>query len=111
MQDRTRARPGAASNWLFSAGRVAFYFRTAGFFKTDQWLFCTGLCSKWAGLVAGSAERSRTGGSACWADGDGSPLARPTVRSSRRMLAAPDSLLLRTKPSAWLHRILRRPSS
>ena len=25
---------------------MAFYFRTAGFFKTDQWLFCTGLCTK-----------------------------------------------------------------
>ena len=29
-------RPGAASNWLFCAGRVAFYFRTAGFLKNGS---------------------------------------------------------------------------
>ena len=46
VEDRTKPRPGAASNWLFSPGRVAFYFRTAGFLKTDQWLFCTGFCTQ-----------------------------------------------------------------
>ena len=39
MQDRTRPRPGAASNWLFPAGRVAFYFRTAGFLNIGSVAF------------------------------------------------------------------------
>ena len=50
MEDRTRPRPAAASNWLLSAVRVAFYFRTAGSFKSDQWLFCTGFCNHLAQL-------------------------------------------------------------
>ena len=36
VQDRTRPPPGAASNWLFPAGRVAFYSRTAGFLRNGS---------------------------------------------------------------------------
>ena len=36
VEDRTRPPPGAASNWLFPAGRVAFYSRTAGFLKNGS---------------------------------------------------------------------------
>ena len=35
-----------AESWLFSPGTVAFYFRNAGSFKPECWLFSTGLCSQ-----------------------------------------------------------------
>ena len=32
-----------ALNWLFSSGRVAFYYRNAGSLRTERWLFSCGL--------------------------------------------------------------------
>src|SRR5208283_2263497 len=32
-----------APKWLFSSGRVAFYYRNAGSLKTERWLFSGGL--------------------------------------------------------------------
>jgi hypothetical protein len=37
--------PIVPQKWPFSIGRVAFYFRNTGFFKTERWLFSRGLCS------------------------------------------------------------------
>jgi hypothetical protein len=37
--DDSDASPSRLLKWLFSIGRVAFYSRNAGFFKTERWLF------------------------------------------------------------------------
>jgi hypothetical protein len=42
MGEKTRADP-SSEQWLFSAGRVAFYSRNAGSVKTERWLFSSGL--------------------------------------------------------------------
>ena len=62
MEDRTKPRPGSASYWLFPAGRVAFYFQTAGFLKSDQWLFCTGFCTQ---VHGGSIHAPAWGATVC----------------------------------------------